>query len=269
MPPIVRVGGKHYMIKHLLKMIPSHVFYVEVFGGAGHLLFAKEPSKVEVYNDLDSAVYTFYKVVRERKEELLEKLDWTLYSREEFEYDRKHIYDEEIDDVEKARRFFVSNALNPLLFTCSIGNKTELGSTAVTFRNKIEMLDAVRERLKYVTIENKDFRFILKTYDRPETFFYLDPPYVINTRLSKGKMYKHEMTEFDHGELVDILLSIKGKVLLSGYDNEIYSRLEENGWHTRTFTVNNVIGNKFSDVKKVDKVIEKVWYNYELGLFDI
>ena len=84
-----------------------------------------------------------------------------------------------------------------------------------------------------VQIEHDDFRKIIERYDTPETFFYLDPPYVHSTR--KQGEYRYEMTDEDHCQLVDMLLSIKGKAMLSGYQNEIYKKLEKYGWKRLDF----------------------------------
>lgn len=269
LPPIKRDGGKHYMIKHLLKYIPSHIIYVEVFGGAGHLLFAKRPSEIEVFNDLDSNVYIFYKVVRERMAELVDKINWSPFSRDEYDFDKAHLYDENVDEVEKARRFFMVTKMEGVAgFNTSIRANSETKYVVAYLRNAVERFEMIRERLKYVSIEHKDFREIIRLYDSKDTFFYLDPPYIINTRLSRSKMYKHEMSNEDHKDLVNMLLRVKGKCLLSGYDNEIYRTLEHNGWHTSSFTVresrNNL--NNGSNVHKY--VTEKIWYNYEVSLFD-
>ena len=98
----------------------------------------------------------------------------------------------------------------------------------------IDRLSEISARFMRVQIENKDFREIIKQYDRPTTFFYLDPPYVSGTRKS-AKVYAHEMADKDHQDLVDLLLNMKGKAMLSGYDTEIYRPLEEAGWEKHTF----------------------------------
>jgi DNA adenine methylase len=100
-------GGKFYLIKKLLPLIPPHEVYVEVFGGAAALLFNKPPSKVEVYNDINSELVNFFHVLRDdvRWKILQEKLLLTPYSREEFELACRE--ESGVDDVERARRFYV------------------------------------------------------------------------------------------------------------------------------------------------------------------
>jgi DNA adenine methylase len=121
--------------------------------------------------------------------------------------------------------------------------------------------DAV-ERFRKVQIENMDFKDVLKKYDGEDTLFYLDPPYIHETR-KMTYTYAHEIQEKDHLELVDILLNIKGKVILSGYDHPIYDKLIENKWQKISL-------GKFDkrSIKAIDESREKgeeiLWLNYKL-----
>lgn len=107
------------------------------------------------------------------------------------------------------------------------------GSTVAGYLGAIERLPEIHERLRRAQIENRDFRDLIATYDRPSTFFYLDPPYVMSTR--KNKAYNHEMTDRDHQDLVEALLGLQGKAMLSGYANPLYKPLEEAGWQRHDF----------------------------------
>ncbi|MEN6370375.1 MAG: DNA adenine methylase, partial [Armatimonadota bacterium] len=106
-----------------------------------------------------------------------------------------------------------------------------MASSCSRWMTAFHMLPAIHERLMRVQVEHSDFRGVIKRFDTPETLFYCDPPYIPETRKSGG--YRHEMTAEDHQELVEILLSIQGKVVLSGYNHPIYGPLEAAGW-TRT-----------------------------------
>ena len=101
--PIKWVGGKFKLRKRIVELIPEHSCYVEVFGGAGWILFAKEPSDVEIWNDLESELVNFYRVIKERPEEFYETFEMTLVSREEFERCR-YIDVEELDEIQRAHR---------------------------------------------------------------------------------------------------------------------------------------------------------------------
>jgi len=233
--PIRWFGGKGNMTKKLLKLIPPHQIYVEVFGGGASLLFTKKPSPVEVYNDLDSGLVNFFRVLRdpEKFERLHRLVSLTPYSREEYYFCRE-TWEECKDDVEQAYRWFVVARMSfsgifgeSWGFTVTQSWRHMTGSCSL-WLSAIEGLSQVHERLMQVQIEHKDFREVLSIYDTPNTLFYCDPPYVSDTRRS-GK-YEHEMSLQDHGELVEILLKLKGKALLSGYRHPIYEPLEQAGW---------------------------------------
>lgn len=126
------------------------------------------------------------------------------------------------------------------------------------FLPSIDRFPGIHERLQGVQIEKLDFRQLIEKYDRPTTFFYLDPPYVHSTRKSTNE-YEHEMSNKDHVELVEILLNIKGKALMSGYVHPIYEMLERAGWKRDDFeTTASIINGKQADISKTKRV-ESVW----------
>jgi len=233
--PITWFGGKGMMVNKLLKLIPDHKVYVEAFGGGASLLLAKAPSPVEVYNDIDSGLVSFFRVLRDKDkfQEFYEKVCLTPYSREEFYYCRG-TWEQCEDDVERAYRWFVVARMS---FSGDFGHGWSfkvthscrgMASSCSAWLSMIDKLPDIHERIMRVQIEHKDFRDLIQIYDTEETFFYLDPPYVPETR--RGGKYRHEMTSNDHEDLVEILLNIKGKAMLSGYINNIYNRLEDAGW---------------------------------------
>lgn len=267
--PINWFGGKYYMAKDIIELFPKHQMYVEVFGGAGHILFKKQPSDIEVYNDINSGLYSFFKVLRDENKanKLKEKLDLTPYSREEF-YNCKDTWMLEKDEIEKVRKWYVtamqSFSTNFSTWSHSKSKSRRGMSQSVSqFLGKIEndLPDAI-ERLKYVQIENVDFRQLIKKYDSKDTLFYLDPPYIHDTRKMTYE-YANEIYKQDHKELVNLLLNIKSKAILSGYDHEIYNPLIENGW-------SKISLGKFDkrSIKAIDESREKgeeiVWINYKL-----
>jgi DNA adenine methylase len=136
-----------------------------------------------------------------------------------------------------------------------------MAETASSWLSILEMIPEIHRRLMRVQIEQKDFRAILKEYDTPETFFYCDPPYVPETRKS-GK-YLHEMTEDDHRELVEILFSLQGKVVLSGYAHPVYEALVEAGWGRKDFQTFCTVTGHTRDGRKMSKDVlkrvESVW----------
>jgi DNA adenine methylase len=251
-------GGKVYLAQKHLELIPPHKCYVEVFGGMATLLFNKKPSEVEVYNDIWGEVVNFFRVLRdEGKWKILqEKLLLTPYSREEFEFCRDSP-DDGIDDIEKARRFYVK-------IRQSFGGKAEtfgcgpLGHHPRAFFNNVERFGFFHKRLANVYIESLDFEEVIKRYDSPDTFFYCDPPYMEN----KAGVDFLDMSLEDHKRLVDVLLSIRGKALLCGYDNDVYKVLEDNGWRKLEIVIPTFLTNSKQTGGVRNLRSEYVWLNY-------
>lgn len=238
--PIQWFGGKQSMVSKLLPLFPEHHTYVEPFGGAGSLLLAKQPSPVEVYNDLDSDLVNFFRVVRDRDglfPQLYNVACLSPYSREEYNFCREHLNDDPCP-VERARRFFVlarygfGGLIGNSFGICVTASSRGKVAQASSFQSALCMLPLIADRLMDILIEQRDFRDVLSTYMTEQTFAYLDPPYVPSTRKS-GK-YRCEMTLADHADLVEILRNFKGKAMLSGYPNELYDSL---GWNRKEWEV--------------------------------
>ncbi len=252
------------MIKKILEIyykMGEHKVYVEVFGGSGALLFAKRPSKIEVYNDLHSGLVNLYRVLRNSDQfaEFERLCNLSLYSREEYKRALK-TWQGQSDPVQRAYKFYI-------VAKQSFGGRFGAGwsfskksitrgivMTCSSWLVGIEQLSQIHSRLLTVQIENKDFRDLIGTYDDKETLFYLDPPYVQDTRKQGG--YDHEMSDFDHAELISILLSIKGQAMLSGYDHAIYNPLVEAGWVKVQFDV-VALSDKNIETKKRT---ETIWH---------
>ncbi len=226
--PIKWVGGKSRLRKPILEMLPSHTCYVEPFAGAAWVLFAKPPSDVEVLNDLDQELVTFFRVVKEKPEQLIESFEWELVSRAEFERlaDLDPI---QLTDVQRAHRFYYlimagwGGELDYPRFQTSItdgGHGNRLIGALNTLR---ERLEPIHDRLRTVIIENLDWRECIDRYDRPATLMYVDPPYPGN-----GCNYAHNMRDWsDHQLLAERLKTAKCKWILSSYDipemHELYA----------------------------------------------
>jgi DNA adenine methylase len=217
--PLRWYGGKCRLVSKLLPFVPDHQTYVEVFAGGAALFFAKDTSPIEVINDLDSGIVNFYRVLRDpgkfKRFQFLVSL--TPFSREEHARCKATWADYE-DEVERAHRWFVVNRMcYGGVFDSGFGKSVTAGrngmaTNVASYLSTIDRLPQIAARLLRVQLENQDFREIIEGYDRPETFFYLDPPYVLSTR--KNKAYRHEMTDDDHRELVEALLNIRGKAVL-------------------------------------------------------
>lgn len=267
MPPAVApfpwFGGKDRLSKRIADLLPPHLAYIEVFGGSGAVLFAKRPSKLEVYNDVDGGVVAFFRVLRERPEELVEKLSLTPYSREEYLACRNS-WDEASDDLERARRWFTTTwqmfggggkAHSKVGWAFDAGGRKN-GSRPRTFAWRVDRLCEFAERLRHVQIEQDDWRAIFDRYDVAETsVFYLDPPYLPETR-SSG-VYAHELTPADHQELLERVRGLRGSVLISGYGSTLYEALEEDGFEAFTFDVHLAAAKAINEPRQ--RRTEVVW----------
>jgi len=227
-------GGKAALARLIVGLIPPGAPYVEVFGGAAHVLFAKEPGPLDVLNDRDQGLIEFYRVVRDPRQgpELIRRLQWTLYSRAEWRWCRDTWATVTDDPVERARRWFVwmrqSFSGTGRSWSFAVTPQTPV---AGTWAGVVADLERVRARLATVQIECLDWRVCLRTYDGPSTVFYCDPPYHPETREPGSRtVYAAEMTAADHAELVDALQRLQGMAVLSGYDHPVYAPLVAAGW---------------------------------------
>lgn len=227
------VGGKGNMVAKIVLLIESipHTTYVEPFGGGMAVLLNKRPSRVEVYNDIDSNLVNLFRVIRDKEkfEEFKRLVSLTPYSRTEFYYCKETL--NEGSDIERAWKFFIIHRQSMAGIGATWGMNVKaswrkMAGNVSSYLSCIEKLDWFHQRIMRVQIEHNDFRKIFETYDTPETLFYCDPPYLN----AKTEFYKYSMTEQDHRELIEILLNLRGKALLSGYENEIYKVLENRGW---------------------------------------
>lgn len=240
-------GGKFSHLDWLLPLLPAMPYYCEPFAGSGAVLLNREPSSVETYNDLDGEVAAFFRVLRDSGEELTKAIALTPFSREEFALACQ--LDPELPAIERARRFYVRarQVRTGLAQTASLGRwancsgTSRAGMSGVVSRwfGGVEALPQIAARLLRVQIENRPATDLVRLYDSKDTLFYLDPPYVHDTR-GDSKAYKYEMTDSQHHELADVLNSAKGKVAISNYDCDLYRKLfPESGWHKFSIETTN------------------------------
>ncbi len=184
--------------------------YIEVFGGAGWVLFSSDRhAKTEVYNDVNGNLVNLFRCVKYHPEELQKELGFVLMSREQFFDAREQMEIRGLTDIQRAARFYI-------LIKESFG--TDLRSFSVhpkNMKNAIDYILEISERLKNVAIENQDFGKIIKTYDKKDALFYLDPPYY-----EKEKYYPDRFMPEDHARLKESLSKAEGKFILSYNDCE-------------------------------------------------
>lgn len=224
--PFKWVGGKSRLRKKIIEILPPHTCYVEPFAGAAWVLFGKPPSPVEVLNDIDQELITFFRVVKEKPEELIASFEWELVARAEFE--RLAALDpKQLTDVQRAHRFYYlimagwGGELNYPRFQTSItdgGHGNRLFGALQTLRQRIM---PVYERLQTVIIENLDWKECIDRYDRPGAVMYIDPPYPEN-----GCNYLYNMREKDAHELLAARLNAtQCQWVLSSYDKPFIHEL--------------------------------------------
>lgn len=234
-------GGKGKQLNELLPLVPQTRIYVEPFGGGCSVLLNRERSEVEVYNDLDSALVNLFEVLRgqDSAAEFARLVDLTPYSREVFE--SCLTFEGIANPVYRAVAFYT--VLNQSISGKRLASKGDWArgrndNLAARWFQRQEKLGAIHERIRHVQIECRDALDILQEWDTAETTFYCDPPYILDTRRGK-RYYAVEPGDDYHTELVDVLLRVRGNVVLSGYDHPTYFRLvEEGGWWTDVYGTN-------------------------------
>jgi DNA adenine methylase len=234
--PILRYhGGKWMLAPWIISHFPKHKTYVEPYAGGASVLLRKPRSFAEVYNDLDSEIVEIFKTARDDGERLARALELTPFAREEF----KNAYHPTNDPIESCRRTIIrsfmgfgSDGVHSTHRTGFRGRSQRSGTTpAHDWANYPDAFRAIIARLQGVVLECKPALEVITGYDTPETLFYVDPPYVHSTRkrVDSARGYRHEMTDEDHHQLAELLNSVKGAVVLSGYPSKLYESLYS-GW---------------------------------------
>ena len=205
------LGGKSLLAKEIVPRIPEHHCYCEVFAGAAWILFKKEESEVEIINDINTDLVTLYRVVKNHLDEFVRYFRWVLVSREEFERFKSQ-NPETLTDIQRAVRFYYllrtgygSRLVKPSL-SISTSRKSNLNLLRIE-----ESLSAAHLRLSRVYIENKPYHKLIERFDKPHTFFYIDPPYFNCENYYGDGIFSRD----DFQKLRDILKGIQGKFMMS------------------------------------------------------
>ncbi len=217
--PIRWVGGKSRLRKQIIELLPPHTCYVEPFAGAAWVLFAKPPSDVEVLNDIDQELVNFFRVLKEKPEELILSFEWELVSRAEFER-LAQLNPTELTDIQRAHRFYYlimagwGGELDYPRFQTSITDGGHGNRLIGALKHLQQRLEPVHIRLRTVIIENLNWRDCIEHYDRRTTVMYVDPPYPGNKC-----NYAHNMRDWQaHWELAERLKAARCQWILSSYD---------------------------------------------------
>lgn len=257
-------GGKYSHLSWLLPLLPEANHFCEPFGGSAAVLINRDPSPVETYNDLDGEVVNFFRVLRDQRDELIEAIGLTPFSREEF-VEAIQEPTEGLSSLERARRFYIRarQARTGLAQTASPGrwatcrntSRRGMGGAVSRWLGSPQDLVEIAARLIRVQIDHRPAIDVIKAYDSPDTLFYCDPPYPHESR-GDSKAYSFEMTDDEHIRLARVLHEIQGKVAISGYRCNLMDEL-------------------YGDWRRVDadpslchsvkgERQESLWVNYEL-----
>lgn len=252
-------GSKWNIAGQLVNMIPPHHSYVELFFGSGAVLFNKTASDIETINDLDSEVTNLFRCIQKDPECLARLVMTTPFSREVYDdqFEQNIEKTVHIDDFQRAAGFLIK---------CWQGHGFRTNGYKVGWKNDVvgrerayalwnwyrlpEWIIDIAERLRQVQIENRPALEVIKRFNHDGVFMYIDPPYLLGTRA--GKQYKHEMTDEDHEEMLKELLQSKAKIMISGYESEMYNDYLKD-WNKKTF-------DSCAEHGKPRK--EVVWMNY-------
>lgn len=257
-------GGKFSHLDWLLPLLPACHHYCEPFGGSAAVLINREPSPVETYNDADGEVVNFFRVLREKKDELLYQIGMTPFSRDEFLLSiQSNGNAKYLSGIERARRFFVRarQVRTGLAQTASIGrwanclNTSRAGMAGAVSRwlGSVAGLEFIAGRLLRVQIEHDSAVNVIKRYDSAETLFYCDPPYPHESR-GDSKAYSYEMSDADHEQLSKVLHAARAKIAVSGYDCNLMHELYKD-WR-----IHRERPKKAMSIKKERQ--EVLWTNY-------
>ena len=259
--PLKWHGGKHYLAKRIIRLMPPHTHYVEPYFGGGSVLLNKDPDNVsEVANDIHGDLTNFWRVMQSSDDfaSFQRIIEAVPFSQTEWE-DSNEPTD---DKIHRAVRFFIrcrqSRAGKSDCFATLSRNRLRrrMNEQTSAWMTAVEGLPAVAARLRRVVILNDDAINVIRRQDGQHTLFYLDPPYVHDTRSTAGD-YEFEMSLDQHAKLIKTIQHCEGKVILSGYPNDLYDR-ELRDWNHTDFQIDN----KASSAKQKRIMTERVWMNF-------
>jgi DNA adenine methylase len=216
-------GGKFHLAPKLIKLLPPHKVYVEVFGGAGSVLLAKPRSRIEVYNDNNGQLVNLFETIRNHPVRFLRRCRYLLYSRELYYAWKnqlaKNFKGIDIDRIEAAIRtaYSITSSFTGDPTRGWAFDRSGSGGGSNRWANIAQKVSFVNERLQRVDIDHLDFRDCIKNWDGPQTLFFLDPPYY------SGESGFYYFTQKDHRDLRAILGKVKAKWLLT-YDDTRFIR---------------------------------------------
>ena len=260
-------GGKFRLLKHILPQLPESKIFVDVFGGGGSVVYNKRPvSPITVYNDLSSEVYVFFKVLRERYDELHHLLEYTPFSCQLFKEAYTKLREEKsegLSELERAWYWFIlirqSFASKGDSFARGIADR----NFSKSFQSSISNLKDLSDFFKGISIDNIDYWDLMQKYDSENTLFYCDPPYLAQCgSKASSEGYFNSFSFEDHKLFLDRIKTLKGKVCVSHYKVDLYDS-ELSDWR-KVYFERKITTVKVKDGGKSPVATEGIYCNYEL-----
>lgn len=254
--PVQFFGGKNIMFQHIIDEFPNketYDTYIEPFGGS-YAVGLNMPyiPPVEIYNDLEKNIYSLYKVLQDERmfQEFQKKCELSPYDDDLRKECKGKLEDSTISVFERAYCFFYANrtSFNGIGgFKINTYIRRGTSKSVSDYLSAVEHLQDFHERIKNLIVSNTDGIKLMKRYSKGNVFMYLDPPYVQNTRTSNTR-YDIDMDDDQQNVFLQECINSKAKLLISGYDNNKYNMLLDNGFTKSCFETNNRI--------------ETLWKNY-------
>jgi DNA adenine methylase len=260
-PPVKWHGGKYYLARRIISLLPPHRIYLEAFSGAASVLLNKKPVEVEAYNDLDLKITRLFRVLQKEGRQFVERLRFIPYSEHEFESSAN--YPKDASELDKAICDFIRwrQSFGGRGKAWSYTTKRARGGMAGDVNawwTAIEQLPEIIERLKRVQILSQPAIRAIHRFDHPDALIYCDPPYLHETRNPNSRnVYGIEMTEKDHYELGKVLNTCVSKVIISGYPSALYENIFKK-WRRIEFD----IANHAAGGRKKSRKRETIWLNW-------
>ncbi|GEM_PF-1430961 len=236
--PVPRLGGKSSLCNWIVEKIPDDCgVFVEVFAGSCVVSLNNTQCETTIVNDLDSHLITFWRVLQDgnSRQGLIQFLDSMLYSRKMWQElrERWKLGIVPSNPVEMAGEWFF---LNRTCYASDVQLGGFIGYTkgrnmCQTFRNAVSQIEEVGKIVKGWIVENLDFKTCITRFDSPDTIFYADAPYYLP---GKRDCYSNSFTLDDHRILAGLLNNIRGRALVSHYENATIAGLYQ-GWNCYTF----------------------------------
>jgi DNA adenine methylase len=251
-PAVKWHGGKAYLARRIIALLPDHHRYIEPYAGGLSVLINKPRVQFEVANDLNADLIGFYRALCERNGEFLDQIQNLQYRPETFAWASLPYAGG--DPLEAAVRFLIRHRFSRgglgRTFAWSERKRGGRPGDLNAWETFKAQLPVIASRLQGVHWRCQEAIEVIREFDRPDSLFYLDPPYPHGTRTALAT-YDHEMTRSDHARLIETITQVRGSVAISGYANPLYDRALSD-WVRHEFDMPNHSGQGRTKERRVE-----------------